>query len=354
VAAPLMARSGVYRSTYDLVQAARADGHEWTAVIGMRSEALGTAPAQNDGVREVAIEKHGRGVVGEIEALLLASPEVRDADVVVTLITQSDLAMHNLGDRVAARWVAFVRGLPWPADDEQTFLRRRVFRLLETRALRSASAVWATTPVLAEQIASARAATIMPAGVPERPRHYFGDSPDAPVVWAGRIDVDKRPGLFVEAVAELGVPAVIYGSGPLEAGIRASLPATLRWGGWVDPESLWDDASIFVGTSSREAFGRSAVEAAMVGIPVIVTREYGAAQFLYTDGDLASRFVLPVDAPASRWAAAIRELRDDPGLRKRVSDHVAANARLLTIDASAKRIAAELAATGAPRDAAER
>ena len=337
VAMPLMARSGVYRSTYDLVAQARADGHDWTAVVGVRPDAAGTAPADADGVRELPVTSHGRAVLDEVSDVLRTTPEVQQADHVITLITQSDVAMARSRRSVAARWTCWVRGLPWPDAGEQTFLRRQLLRRVETSALRRADDVWATTPILARQVASAREAAIVPAGVPAAPRSSQGQDGDSPLVWAGRVDADKRPEFFVELVEALGVRGRVVGEGPLVERLRGTSPASVEWSGWRDPSELFTDASLYLGTARREAFGRCAVEAAQAGLPIVLTDQYGAAPLLFTDPDLRARFVLPVDDKLP-WVEAVRSLLDDPELRRRVSDHVCANAQLLTIAASVDRV----------------
>lgn len=352
VAMPLMARSGVYRSTYDLVASARADGHDWTAVVGVRPDAAGAAPADAEGVRELPVTSHGRAVLDEVGDVLRSAPEVQQADHVITLITQSDVAMARTRRSVAARWTCWVRGLPWPDSGEQTFLRRQLLRRVETSALRKADDVWATTPILAGQVASAREAAIVPAGVPAAPRSSSGEDGTSPLVWAGRVDADKRPEFFVELVEALGVQGRVVGEGPLVGRLRASSPASVEWSGWRDPSELFTDASLYLGTARREAFGRCAVEAAQAGLPIVLTDQYGAAPLLFTDPDLRARFVLPVDDKA-RWVEAVRALLDDADLRRQVSDHVCANAERLTIAASVDRVLDRLAATdGATADRA--
>ena len=350
VAMPLMARSGVYRSTYDLVASARAAGLDWTAVVGVRPNAGGAAPESADGVRELAVTRHGRAVVEEVGEVLRSTPEVQRADHVVTLITQSDIAMARSRSHVPGRWACWVRGLPWPDAGEQTFLRRQLLRRLETSALRKADDVWATTEILAGQIASARRAAIVPAGVPAAPRVTHGEDGDAPLVWAGRVDDDKRPEFFVEVVEALGTRGRVVGEGPLVDRLRTSSPASVEWTGWRDPAQLWSDASLYLGTSRREAFGRCAVEAAQAGLPMVLTDQYGAAPLLFTDPGLRRRFVLGVDDTAA-WTEAVRALLGDAGLRREVSDHVWANAQQLTIAASVDRVVDRLAAGGAGRTA---
>lgn len=339
VAAPLMARSGVYRSAHDLVAEARSRGLDWRAVLGTRPTAPGV-PAVTPGVREVTVERHGRAVVAEVRALVESAPEVRRADVVVTLVTQSDVALAGSSVRRGRRWVAWVRGLPWPAPGEQTAARRAALRLVESSALRRADDLWTTTEVLGADVARVRRPQLVPAGIRLPARTAFGDRP-APLVWAARLDLDKRPRAFVELAERSGVPGRLHGEGPLEADLRVDLPPIVSMPGWTPAAELWTDAGVFVGTASREAFGRSAVEAAATGLPIVLGDRYGAASLLVTDDELRRRLVLPVGEP-SRWVATVRDLAADVDLRRRVSDHVAGNALRSSVAASVDAVCARL------------
>lgn len=334
IALPLMARSGVYRSTVDLVTAARAAGHDWSALVGVRPGAPGE-PVPTPGVTEVSVLEHGRGVLHEIRTLIAAFEPARQADAVITLISQADMAIRGCTDLRGIPHVAWVRGLPWPDRGEQGRARRIALRHLEARALRAADDVWATTPLLARQVATARTPAIVPAGIAPLERTSFGETAHAPLVWAARLTPDKRPGDFAALLHRTGHRGRIHGAGPLEATLRASAPAALEWGGWRPAAELWHDASAFVSTAQREAYGRSAVEAAWSGLPVILSDQVGVAPFLYTDPELAQRFTLPLGADA-RWDAAVHDLAADPALRRRVSNHVHENAARMSIDASVR------------------
>ncbi|MWV60589.1 glycosyltransferase family 4 protein [Rathayibacter sp. VKM Ac-2754] len=348
LALPLMARSGVYRSTHDLVRAARAAGLPWSAVVGVRPTASGE-PIETEGVREVAVAAHGRRVVDEIEQVIRDAGEVSEADLIVSMISQTDIALARRKSTLGQPWVAWVRGIPWPDKGEQSFARRLLLRVLETRALRAADEVWATTPVLAQQFASAAEAKIVPAGIASTERISHGENGHSPLVWAGRIDVDKRPQLFLQIVELLQTRARVFGEGPLLRSIEADAPDGVEWRGWVEGGRLWTDASLFVGTSAREAFGRSAVEAACAGLPVVISSAYGAAPLLFTDPALKAACVIDSDEPGV-WAAAIRRLLTDVSLRSAVSEHVHRNAMSLTIERSVLRAAEEAAGILAGRE----
>ncbi|PPF81944.1 glycosyl transferase [Pseudoclavibacter sp. RFBJ3] len=342
VSVPLTTRSGVYRSTYDLVTAAREAGLDWSGIIAMRPSALGSPPQGDLGVHETTIDVHGMKLIPAIRRLLLSRAEFREADVVITMIGQSDIAVSGLGSNRPSTWVSFVRGLPWPAHGEAKALRRVLQRVLVTRAMRKADEVWATTTVLADGVRSAVDPVIVPAGVPSVERIADGSlGRDGHLVFAGRLDRDKRPLFFAEIVRRTGALAKAFGAGPLQGELEQSRPETLDISGWVDPAALWQGATAFLGTSSREAFGRSAVEAAQHGVPVILSRDYGAAPFLITDPELVDAFVLPSE-PVELWVDAVQRLLDDEALRRRLSDHLVENAREITIERSVARVDARL------------
>lgn len=336
VAAPLVARSGVYRSARELVNEGRRQGRDWHLFLGVSGRAAGGRPAEDPSwITEVELEPAGLGGVRRLARRLQAN--MAESDVVVSLIPQTDMAL-SLTD---LPWVAYTRGLPWPGRGESGLMRTLLWRGIERTALRLARAVWATTPVLRDQLALRREVRVVPAGIRAMPRQWDGTGDRDTVVWAARFDEDKNPALLLAAMSGSGANAVMYGSGPLEARLRQDAPSTVLVAGWAEPDRLWDGALAYLGTSHREAFGRSAVEAAMSGIPIVIADSFGSAPLLYTDPALREQFVLPVD-DASLWSVAIESLRTDETLRRRVSDHLVANAATLTVEFSARSVAAAL------------
>lgn len=340
VAVPLAARSGVYMSAMQLVESAREMGLDWSAVVGIREDS-NLAPSDQL-AKEWFCEATVSGsnpIARYWNALRLieTSESVRSADVVLSFIPYTDMVLSRLGLNGRKKWVPYVRGLPWPAIDETSRLRRTFWKSLESLSLRSAPEVWATTEVLAEQISAVVDAKIIPAGI-KLPTETVNREEDADlVVWAGRMSVDKNPEFFLEVMSGLDAQGAMYGTGVKEAELRATAPANVEVVGWKQTDSLWDNAALFVGTSTREAFGRSAVEAAASGLPIVVAEGYGAAPLLYTDPELRSRFVLPLDA-TPRWKAAITDLTSDPGLRREVAEHVRSNSMMLSIARSARAV----------------
>jgi glycosyltransferase involved in cell wall biosynthesis len=338
VAAPLMARSGVYRSALDLVAAARSAGHDWHAVLGVRPEAAGT-PSDDPNVIERPIAEHGTGVLDAVDRLVRDSGLLTTADAVVSMIPQSDMVLARHPEFF--RRIAWVRGLPWPAAGEQHPVRRALLTTLERRALRHMDDVWSTTPLLEAQLGRSGRGHVVPAGV--RPldavaavRH------DGPLVFAGRLSGEKGADRFLGIAARTGLDARIHGTGALEAELRRASPANLEWGGWRAADEIWADAGVCLVPSLRDAFGRTPVEAATAGVPVVLSDQVGAAELLYTDPALRAHFVLPVD-DAAAWDRAVTDLRREPDLHAEAAEHVARNARELTVDASVRAAIAALA-----------
>ncbi|AOX45485.1 glycosyltransferase family 4 protein [Microbacterium sp. BH-3-3-3] len=334
VAAPLIARSGVYNSTIELVTAARAAGLDWTAVIGVSRRAAGSATSA-DGIRELEMEPSGvAGVVGLLR-LLRECPEFRDADLVVSMAPQSDMAL-SLSRR---EWVAYLRGLPWPAAGESSRAKSTVWRALEKLALSRAREVWSTTRVLAAEVGGGVDRLVPPGLVPPA----IGDGAPAEganeIVWAARFSADKDPDLFLDALAGVDAPGVMYGTGPLEEQTRVRAPSNVDVRGWRARDEIWGLARAYVGTSSREAFGRSAVEAAMLGIPVVLSDAFGCADMLYTDETLRAELVLD-PADVGRWRTTISRLATDDAFHALVSAHVRSNAESLTITSAVESVTA--------------
>jgi len=331
VAAPLIARSGVYNSTVEAVGAARRRGLPWTAVIGVSREAAGT-PTEGDGVIEYSVEPGGLGGVLDLARHLRSLAVVREADVIVSMIPQTDMALSL----TSLPWIAYLRGLPWPAAGESSPAKAAVWRSLESLALRRPLEVWATTPLLAREVGRLVDRIVPPGLLP--PADVSRQDKGRSFVWAARYGRDKNPSLFVDALRGLPTASgTMYGTGPLQDHIARAAPNNVRVAGWSSREDLWTDALAYVGTSTREAFGRSAVEAAMLGIPVVVSDQFGCAEMLITDPELRRLCVLPTD-DISAWTSSLSLLHSDRGFRERLAEHVKMNADGLTIDSAVDNI----------------
>lgn len=341
IAAPLTARSGVYRSARELVTQGRERGEEWSLLFGVSAKAAGERPVDDPSwIDEFVSEPSGLGGVRDLRARLALHPLVAESDVIVSLIPQTDMAVAGL----RKPWVAFLRGQPWPEPGETQGLKRLAWKALEKTALRRADEVWSTTAILRDY-AELPGIELVPAGVKPVPQSWDGRGERNRVVWAARFNKDKNPFLFLDALRGSSLRGVMHGSGPLEGALREAAPTNVDVAGWIAASELWADALAYVGTSHREAFGRSALEAAMSGVPVVLADSFGVAPFLITDPTYQALFVLPTD-DTDRWRTALRQLQTDEALRVAYSEHLRANAVKLTIAASADVVATRLARIG--------
>lgn len=334
VAAPLVARSGVFNSSRETVISARSRGLDWHLLLGVSAHAKGERAPETEGVHEVLAEPRGVRGIRAIQRAVREEVRRLRPRIIISLIPQSDIALS----RLSYPWVAYLRGRPWPAAGEASRAKTLVWETLERRALRASREVWVTTDALLQGIDGVNA-RLVPAGIAP----IDASVRDArKIIWAARFDHDKDPNLFLEAMSRVpSQTAQMFGTGPLEIRCRNVSPPNVEVVGWSSRDGLWAEAAAYVGTSTREAFGRSAVEAAMQGIPVIVSASFGAAPLLYTDANLSSRFVIDSRDP-NVWAEAIRTLMEDRALYRAASSHVRHNAADLTIERSIEAIVANL------------
>jgi alpha-1,6-mannosyltransferase len=153
-------------------------------------------------------------------------------------------------------------------------------------------------------------------------RERFGVRPgDLLLLYAGRMDVEKRPDVVLAAFEQLGdVPAVLVlaGDGPLREQLeeRAGSNPRVRVLPFIQDRDrlaeLMGSADLYVSAMPHETFGLSVVEAQASGLPILGVRS-GAMVERVTDGE--DGVLVPPDDPAA-IAAAIRELAADrPRLR---------------------------------------
>ena len=142
---------------------------------------------------------------------------------------------------------------------------------------------------------------------------------------ACRLQPVKGVRTLIEAIAILAKdhPAIrleIAGDGRLRADLeehaaRLKLSGSVSFLGWrKDIASLMHSWSIFIQPSLDEGFGVAALEAMASGLPVVAS-DVGGLRELVQDG--RTGFLVPAGAPAA-FAAKIRLLLDDPGLRARM------------------------------------
>ncbi|WP_295632407.1 glycosyltransferase family 4 protein [Novosphingobium sp.] len=181
-------------------------------------------------------------------------------------------------------------------------------------------------------------------------RDRFAIAPDTRIaLFAGKLLEFKRPGDFIAGVAAArarGVPveAMIAGSGPLEAEVRAqaiALGVPLHMLGFCNQSEMpgaYAAADVLVLPSTgRETWGLVANEALASGCPVVLSDAVGSAPDLATDARVGQTFPLgDVDACGQRLAAMLSLSPDKQA--------VAEISTRYSLDAAAQGVARALAA----------
>jgi alpha-1,6-mannosyltransferase len=180
---------------------------------------------------------------------------------------------------------------------------------------------------------------ILPLGVeleafsPERRdselRRSLGLADDQPLlIYVGRLDVEKRPDIVVEAFRQLpesmGARLVVLGQGPMKEQFEALNDPRIVTPGFVNDRAdlaRWlASADIYVSAMPNETFGVSVIEAQASGLPVV-----GVAGGAMVERVLPGMGLLgPVADPAAMAANIEQVWRSDPrGMGRRGREHVA-------------------------------
>ncbi len=112
--------------------------------------------------------------------------------------------------------------------------------------------------------------------------HRFSISPEPKSFFltGGRLVAYKRYDLVIQAANRLGVPLKIFGSGPVEAALRAIARPNVQFVGRVTGETqakLYAEARAFI-HPQEEDFGITPVESMAAGRPVIAYKKGGATE----------------------------------------------------------------------------
>jgi glycosyltransferase involved in cell wall biosynthesis len=154
----------------------------------------------------------------------------------------------------------------------------------------------------------------------EEARRRFKLPPAQPLLLnVGRLMAQKNQGLLIRALANVPHAHLVLAGAGLNADAYRALAATLGVGdrlhilGPLPPNDIADlylAADLFVFPSTWETFGIAAVEAAMVGMPMVVADLPVLREVLRTEGEEPVAFVMPHDADG--WTAAIRAALASP------------------------------------------
>jgi len=279
-------------------------------------------------------------------ALRAGSPDVLDIhEEPASLAVAEVLVLARLAGRGRVRVCLYSaqnieKRYPWP------------FRWLERRALRRATAVHTCNEeagrILRRKGFSGVVANLgLGADIERfRPSSRESGGPGSMVVgYVGRLEARKGVGVLIDAAADVaGAELVIVGDGPDRAAFdaqiaRRSLAGRARIEGYTTQDRLpevYRRFDVLVVPSLEtpgwiEQFGRVAVEAMAAGVPVVASDSGSLPEVL---GD-AGVLVRPGDDGA--LAAALTELRDDPGLRAALSEAGSRRAEHFSWGATAER-----------------
>jgi glycosyltransferase involved in cell wall biosynthesis len=135
------------------------------------------------------------------------------------------------------------------------------------------------------------------------------------ILACGRFSPDKNFSFLVRAFARIAAKdarLVILGEGPARSAIEAEvrelgLSGRVDLPGYLDPASLYAQASCFAMTSTRETFGLVIIEALAAGLPIVTTDSGGPPELV---GDLG--IVVPQGDEAA-FATALGTALTAPG-----------------------------------------
>ncbi|MBI5369982.1 glycosyltransferase [Candidatus Uhrbacteria bacterium] len=116
-------------------------------------------------------------------------------------------------------------------------------------------------------------------------RFHISPRPKTAFLTGGRLVAYKRFDLVIDACNKTGIPLKIFGSGPVERGLRRQAKSNIEFLGKVSDEALHDlyaDALAFI-HPQEEDFGITPVESMASGRPVIAYRKGGATETVVED-----------------------------------------------------------------------
>ena len=154
------------------------------------------------------------------------------------------------------------------------------------------------------------------------------------ILYAGRISPEKNVGLLLEFMkilardTQMDYRLLVAGAGPkaewLQSETDRSMPRKIVQLGHLDKETLADyyaNADVFVHPNPREPFGIAPLEAMASGVPTVAPNSGGL--LFYATGENAWL----VEPTPENFAAAVREIIENPALRARKIESALATAR---------------------------
>lgn len=137
-------------------------------------------------------------------------------------------------------------------------------------------------------------------------------------IYVGRLANEKQVDLLIEVAKTPGIALTIIGDGALREELERRFSGTgTHFTGYLYGEDLanaYASADVFMFTGAAETFGQVVQEAMASALPCVIINQGGITD-LVQDG--VNGFVVPGEPAA--FAAAARQLRDNPHLRKQMS-----------------------------------
>ena len=168
---------------------------------------------------------------------------------------------------------------------------------------------------------------LRPSGQAADLRKEFGLPEDAFLVLSvGELNRNKNQQAVIRAVAELRDPKIHYilcGKGDQREGLeqlaeQLGISGQVHFAGYrKDVPDLYRQCDVFAMPSKREGLPLASLEAMYCGLPLVNSGIRGLADI--TEDGISGYTAEP--GLVSAFAEGIRKLREDPELRKRMSDH---------------------------------
>lgn len=258
-----------------------------------------------------------------------------DADLVVPVNFPAYFARHPrkvlwLAHQHRAAYDAL--GQPWSdfgLDDASLEAHRQLVDW-DTRALAEAQTRFTISQVVADRLERycglSASALYQPPPLADRLHPRPAGTKGIHVLCATRLEANKRPGLFVDAVASMRteMPGVLAGRGSLGDDLAASverlgLGDRLELPGFVPDEDLVElirSAVAVVYAPYDEDYGFVTLQAFLAGVPVVTTDDSGGV-LEWVEHEVTG---LVTDGTPAAMGAALDRLVDDPELAARLGE----------------------------------
>jgi len=151
---------------------------------------------------------------------------------------------------------------------------------------------------------------------PGRPRNNASGNH---MLYVGRISAEKGAALACEAARQINVPLIIAGEGPMKQYLQDKYPEVI-FKGWLSTEKIFEEMlearALLFPSVCYETQGLTVLEALSVGLPVIVSDDCAASEFVDTQNGFTFR-----SGDAADLASRIKAMTEDPAGAEEMSRH---------------------------------